>query len=150
MDKEDLVIDEYFKNNDAALRVREKSGVYQLTLKIKKELGNVEYNFDIDISTFIDMVHEKRVPIILADYIDENLVLENLSQINTMRHVISYGDHKIEVDQTNFEDIVDYEIEVESTSIANAKKVFDSFLKDLDITSTESKPKIERYHDYHK
>lgn len=137
--------DDYFKKNNSALRVRLTDEYCELTLKIRNDLSNIEYNHLIDDETFFNLINNFDIPEVIHNYIDQNVKLFKMISFETKRSVINYKDHKIEVDLTDFGNKIDYEIEVEGENMKVATKIFNLFLKDNKTEYLESKPKIARY-----
>ncbi|MGL5020447.1 MAG: CYTH domain-containing protein [Mycoplasmatales bacterium] len=142
--------DEFFKNNNSALRVRVKNDAYELTLKVQRELGNLEYNYDISKEEFTKMKITMKLPKVLHKYIDSTLTFDNIKIIKTDRHIIEFNQHIIELDKTTFMNSIDYEIEVEAENLNQAQKIMDQFTGYVDIKYNESMPKIARYDLYNK
>lgn len=142
--------DDYFKKNHSALRVRLTDEYCELTLKIRNDLSNIEYNHNIDDETFFHLINNFDIPKVILTYIDEDVELAKIISFETKRSVIEYKDHKIEVDLTDFGSNIDYEIEVEGENMKMATKIFNAFLKENKIEYRESKPKIARYFGFKK
>lgn len=142
--------DQYFKNNSTSLRVRFKKDTYELTLKLNKGIGNVEYNFPITEEDFLFIKEKRKTPDILREYVADNLILNKLAIITTKRHIIPFEKHFIELDLNYFKDITDYEIEVEGQNMQDAECIFLNFTKMMDIHPNVSFPKIKRYYMYNK
>lgn len=121
--------DNYFKNNNSALRVRLTDNHCELTLKIRNNLSNIEYNHEIDDHLFFDMINNLKMPEIMNRYIDSDVVLDSVIKMVTKRSIIIYNGSKIEIDKTDFGNIIDYEVEVEGKNMKEASNVFDEFFK---------------------
>lgn len=142
--------DEYFKNNNSALRVRLTDDTCELTLKVRKELSNIEYNHFIDDVTFFDMVHNFKIPQIIYNYIDERVKINSVIHFETKRSVILFDGHDIEIDETDFGDNIDYEIEVEGENMKIASEIFHGFINANNVEVEKSAPKIARFFKYNK
>ncbi len=144
-------MDDYFKTLSSALRVRMIDDKLQLTLKIKAaQSGHTEYNYDIEVDVLEDMLKKQKLPKQLHDIADKHITLTKVSKIVTTRKVFNFSDHQVELDETNFGDVTDYEVEIESTDLNRAAKVMNSLLNENNITFSESCSKIKRYFEYKK
>ena len=136
---------DFFKNKNQALRIRKINNDYELTLKTKKENHNTEINLKIDVSTFNYILKNLILTNDLAKKLNlPKLKFNSLITIKTIRYKIKYNDYIIELDHNFFNQVIDYEIEVESTSIKEADKILTSFLKENNICFCPSKAKIAR------
>jgi len=142
--------DDYFKNNHSALRVRLTDSYCELTLKIRNNLSNIEYNHPITDEAFFNLINTFKIPDVILPYIDADVTLSKVISFETKRSVINYKDHKIEIDLTNFGAQTDYEIEVEGENMKVATKIFNAFVKDNNIKVSTSRDKIARYFEYNK
>lgn len=142
--------DDYFKNNHSALRVRLTDNYCELTLKIRNDLSNIEYNHPITDEAFFNLINTFKIPNVILPYIDTDVTLNKMISFETKRSVIDYKDHKIEIDLTDFGSTIDYEIEVEGENMKVATKIFNAFIKDNNIEVSPSRAKIARYFEYNK
>lgn len=136
IDTKDLTI----SNAKCGLRIREKSGEFEMTLKVPQEEGKLEINQQIT-----DKLVEKfEIPNgeikqylrkILGPKINELFILGSLK---TERIDLNYKTALISIDKSSYNGIVDYEIEAEDTSMENAEKHLLEFLKDNDIEYKKS------------
>ena len=135
----------FYKSRNSALRIRIKNNTYEFTLKYKKGSCNIEHNNIISKEEYEKFLIDGIVPVELPFYHTEKL---SSVTIETVRNVIEYKEHKIEVDKSCFNGVYDYEIEVEAENIILAKRILKDFLNDNLIEGKESKSKIARYYDY--
>ncbi len=148
----------YFDDNNKrlykasmALRVREKNGKFKLTLKDKSDptIGIVEVSSIITKNDFNKFVEGRYlIDDTILEYLSKkDIVLEtltNLVSFTTKRIKVNLDDHILFLDETTFENgVVDYELEVESSSIELCKKCFDAYADKFKIKETHS-TKIER------
>lgn len=141
--------DNFFEKNNCALRIRNKEDEIQLTIKVSTEKNNVEYHTDITVDDFNQIMESRAID--LKNYscpFDHSFSNLQVRIIQTDRYNIGFEDHFIEIDRTTFNETVDYEIEVESTSKDRAKEILSKFAENSGLHTTTSKPKIARYYDY--
>ncbi len=138
----------YYKKQGGALRIRSYDDLkYELTLKIKNDRSNEEYNYPISELEYNIIKDSLELP----DY-DYPMVMfkpENKYQTITKRYKLAYDNYMIEIDETDFDGVIDYEIEIEAESIAKADALMTKFLKEENINYKQSMPKIARYFKYH-
>lgn len=133
--------DSFLKKNGIALRVREKSDQFELTLKTPLSEGLLEKNETMSWRDF-DLLKEKnffpeggikKFLAILGVDVDD---LKILTSLTTERIEIKYKDSTISVDKNRYSDIVDYELEVEATSMENAQQIALDILKNSNIENS--------------
>ncbi|UJL47634.1 CYTH domain-containing protein [Virgibacillus sp. NKC19-16] len=136
--------------NGCALRIREKDGVYQLTLKEPHKDGLLETH---------DSLTEKEAD----DWIQGNIIAktnttkqlknkaippENLhyyGSLTTKRHELEDKDIVIVLDYSTFNGREDYELEVEAASQEIGIEAFETLLKEHNIQKRDTPNKIERF-----
>ncbi len=145
----------YFETDDdalfqqgAALRVRIKPDFAELTVKQKYNGSNKEYNFPLSIEIAEQIINDGLIPDTIALPISLNAPLTKQLVIKTARHHIAFNKHVIEIDKTSFNDVIDFEIEVEAESLELAGDVFSEFCQKNNVVPTASAPKIKRFLDY--
>ena len=137
---------DYLKDNNMALRIREKDSIYELTLKTKTNNGNVEKNIDIDVNIFNNMINNHVLDKQLCEQLEIPIsTFNSLKVIKTTRSSFNFNDHIVEVDFNTFNQTHDYEIEIESSSLEVANSVLNQLLDKYNITKQDSAPKIARY-----
>lgn len=112
------------------LRIREKNQKYELTLKRPVGQHRLETNIDIDIQTKDKILHHQRVDneimeILRNEGIDP-LELENQFSLTTHRYDIPLKYGMLSLDENDYLDIKDYELEYE---VIDEKKGYQHFLK---------------------
>lgn len=140
--------DQEFLANNSAMRVRVKNDTYELTLKIKALHKNIEHNFMIKKQQFEEILETRLIPNEIHELINIDSKLTRYDVISTTRNIFMYMDHKIEVDMTNFNPEVDYEIEIESDSIETANLIMQNLLSDNEIPFNSSVTKLARLANY--
>ena len=126
--------DLYLKKHDMFLRIREKSQNYELTLKAPLSEGLLEKNEHIASSSFDKLQEDgffpeggikKFLEILSVDPKD----LKILTSLTTTRIEIEYKNSIVDIDRSVYGDVVDYELEVETTSMEGAEAIAKEILK---------------------
>ncbi len=143
-------IDNYFKNNNSALRIRNYNNLrYELTIKIKDQnMTNQEYNYPLTKAQFDQIKNTYKLP--EYDYPFLIPTLTSCVSTATKRYQLPYAGHLVELDYTIFNQSSDYEIEVEAKSADIASRIMNEFLAENSLTFSKSMPKIARYFLYNK
>ena len=143
------LINEYFDDDNCSiiksrkmLRIRNLNfSGYELTLKIKGENGDTEYNQPISQKERDLFIRNGIFP----DGEVKNLVkgiipLETISLITslkTMRYEKSIEDYLFVLDKNEYNGIVDYNLEIESDSKQKSVEIIKKYCKDYDIQYSE-------------
>lgn len=120
--------DLYLTQHHIVLRTRSiNDEKYELTLKIKKENGDLELNHILNKSKYEDFNRNISIPespILnkLKELSVEINRLKMLVELKTERLEIQYKDHLLVIDKNYFNNIVDYNVEVESYDKNAAKR----------------------------
>lgn len=133
--------DRFLKRNGIALRIREKDENFELTLKTPLSEGLLEKNENISWREFDNLKDKRIFPEgnikkfleILGVSIKD---LKVLTSLTTERISMDYSIYHIDLDKNIYSNnIVDYELEVESSSMENAKEEITKILTSCDITN---------------
>lgn len=130
----------FLKKNGIALRIREKEEEFELTLKTPLSEGLLEKNENISWRDFDNLNEKNFFPegnikkflLILGVKVDE---LKILTSLTTERISINYENYEIALDKNLYSNIVDYELEVESSSMEHACNEVREILKTCGIDS---------------
>lgn len=138
------------KSNRCALRIREKNGVYTLTLKQPNPKGILETHDELTEEEFHQWINMKPVR---KDNTGRQLEQMHIS-ISNMHY---YGFLKTErfsyeedgiiyvLDKSYYNDIIDYELEIEVTEFDLGEKVFTNLINTFHIPKQSPISKIERF-----
>ena len=127
-------------NNHIVLRTRSiNDSSYELTLKIKGDKGDIEYNHSLTSKEYKEI---NRIAFIPQSEVKEELLkqgidlsrLKKIVELKTERLEIQYKHHLFVIDKNYFRNRVDYNVEVESTSKSLAKMYINQHIKPLGIT----------------
>ena len=132
--------DRFLKRNGIALRIREKDENFELTLKTPLSEGLLEKNENISWRGLDNLKNKQIFPEgnikkfleILGVSIKE---LKVLTSLTTERISMDYSIYHIDLDKNIYSNIVDYELEVESSSMENAKEEITNILTSCGITN---------------
>jgi len=136
------------------LRMREKKGTFELTLKVPQGEGKLEINQQIsnkvaslllDKSIFPNCSIETHLHDVLGINVKE---ISCLGTLVTKRIDIPYKNALISIDESSYNNITDYEIEIEDESLTLANKHLKEFLSQFDIQIKKSPgSKLKRFID---
>lgn len=140
------------KQHGAALRIREKNGKYQSTLKQPQGEGLLETH---DFLTEQEAYSWLQGYITLGPEISKQLQELGISpadltyggSLETIRREQSYNDTIIVLDISKYSDITDYELELEAQSYAHGEHVFSTILTENGIVKRKTPNKIQRFYD---
>ena len=130
--------DRYLKKNVIALRIREKDEEFELTLKTPLSEGILEKNENISWRDFENLSERQIFPdgnirkflLILGVKVSDLKVLTSLC---TERIHVEFEGFGLALDKNIYSNIVDYELEVESSSIERAQQEIENILNECDI-----------------
>lgn len=141
--------EEFFKSKNSALRLRIINDEYIFSLKQKDNDGATEWNCKLTEDEYNNICSTKQIDLSKYDCPYNNTLTDlNIITITTNRYVLNYNNFIIELDETNFGNISDYEIEIESSSLKIANNTLQELATIYQLTINNSKPKIARYFDY--
>lgn len=132
------------RKSHSNLRIRSTNNSnYELTLKVKGDNGDKEITQVLDLETLNNI---KSTNILIDGEVKEYLSSLNIEtslilfwgQVEVDRIEIPYLDSLIVLDFNRFGNIIDYNLEVESSSIEKAKEILDLLCKKFNISQKES------------
>ncbi len=138
------------KAHQMSLRIRTLPNRAELTLKIPKTVGNLEYNYDLDLEQAKTIVETGQFPeielldLIRKEGIDPNC-LKSFGNLTTIRRETTTPIGLMALDSNQYSGIQDYELELEVEDAVQGKKDFDQFLREHDINFKYSKSKVARF-----
>lgn len=110
-----------------ALRIREKDGVYEMTLKTPLSQGLLEKNCSWNPQMFEDFKERAIFPegdikrfLTMLDFDVDNLRIR--TSLQTTRVDIPYAGGKLSIDENHYSNLVDYEIELEYNNLKDAER----------------------------
>lgn len=139
----------FFKNQNSALRLRIINGQYIFSLKRQDDDGATEWNQPITKDEYTSICNSKSID--LSNYKcpqDEILTNLQINTITTTRYVCQYKDMIIELDETDFDTTIDYEIEIEAKNVQQANQYLTELSTAYNLDIKKSYPKIARYFMY--
>ena len=125
------------------LRIRLKDGKYELTLKIRQEEGKLEINQNITKSDYLTFRESNIFPKgeVKDALVKQKINIEKLhifTELKTTRLDVSYKTSLISIDKSEFNGIVDYEIECEDKSMEVAKTNLIEYLNKNEVPFNEN------------
>ncbi|MFF2455798.1 CYTH domain-containing protein [Peribacillus simplex] len=139
------------KSLDSALRIREKNGRYELTLKQPATEGLLETNQDIHEGTAYAFLNQNTFP----DGEIQHLILECgidpkdvtcFGTLKTDRLEFPYKEGLLVLDHSSYLNQEDFELEYEVTDAKAGKKNFLNLLETLQIPVRETENKVKRFY----
>lgn len=130
--------DRILKKQNIALRIRELKGNYTLTLKTPLSEGLLEKNQNLTPSQAYDMINFNKFPSgEIEDFLElldvETSSLKKLATLATKRIEYEYKTGLLALDENSYNNMVDYELEMEDSSMAQAKELVVEILESLNI-----------------
>lgn len=134
-DYEDLQL----TNSGMVLRARNiDDQIFELTLKIKQENGDMEVNHPLTSTEFLDIVENEEIPDseVLVLLNSKNIDLERIkliTSLKTERIEIEFPEYLFVIDKNYYNNKVDFNLEVESTSKKDAKTYLNQIISQFGI-----------------
>lgn len=130
--------DRDLKKQNIALRIRDLKGEYTLTLKTPLAEGLLEKNQTLTPSEAYDMINHNHFPegeiADFLDLLDVNISeLRILATLTTKRIEYNYKSGLLALDENTYSGQTDYELEMEESSMAQARDLIDEILSNLKI-----------------
>ena len=127
-----------------ALRIREKNGQFELTLKTPLSQGLLEKNAPITMNEFCALRDFDEFPkndlrrfLTMLDFnVDE---LKILTSLTTERMDVDYKKGLLSIDRNSYSGKIDYEVEFEFNNMEDAEQILGDFLKENDVPCVFSK-----------
>lgn len=150
-------VNHYFETKDfqlashhSALRIREKNGTYQLTLKEPHEEGLLETHDQLTKEEAESWMQGK---IIFKPHTAKQLKAIGISpkdlvyygKLATVRRETTYRDVFIVLDYSTYNNTEDYELELEADERSKGENIFHSILKQFNIPKRNTPNKIQRF-----
>ncbi|MGW6384657.1 CYTH domain-containing protein [Peribacillus butanolivorans] len=139
------------KNQNSALRIREKNERYELTLKQPATEGLLETNQDITKETAYLFLNHNTFP----DGPIKHLILESglnpneftcFGTLQTDRFEFPYQGGILVLDHSSYVNQEDFELEYEVTDAEIGKKIFITLLETLQIPVRKTENKVKRFY----
>ncbi|NMA90082.1 MAG: CYTH domain-containing protein [Amphibacillus sp.] len=150
-------INYYFETDDlalrhhgSALRIREKNGQYVITLKQPQADGLLETHVKISAEIKDQWIYEQptrinQLEVILNQLGIDYQTLKYRGKLKTERIELNDDDITYVLDKSYYNGEVDYEIEVEATSLLQANSKLADFLTKYNIERKTTNNKIARF-----
>ncbi|RIW27256.1 CYTH domain-containing protein [Bacillus salacetis] len=138
------------KDHQCALRIREKNGTFELTLKQPAETGLLETNQPVNEQTATQMLEHGILPPGEVSEALHRLGInpDNLSHFGTLstnRAETEYNDGLMVLDFSSYLNKEDYELEYEVKDRRTGEAIFSEFLESMKIPFRPADNKIKRF-----
>ncbi|WP_430509482.1 CYTH domain-containing protein [Gottfriedia solisilvae] len=138
------------KNSGGALRIRQKSHSFVLTLKIRQAIGHLEIHQKLSESEAMKILETSQIPDgeVKEYLIEENIKIDNLAllgDLTTRRVELPYENGLLVLDHSTYLNHEDYELEYEVTDELVGKKHFINLLCKYEIPERKTLNKIKRF-----
>ena len=126
-------------NSGMVLRARNiNDQIFELTLKIKQENGDMEVNHPLTSTEFNDIIENEEIPDseVLVLLKSKNIDLDRIkliTSLKTERIEIQFPEYLFVIDKNYYNDKVDFNLEVESTSKKLAKDYLNQIISKFNI-----------------
>ncbi|WP_338066672.1 CYTH domain-containing protein [Peribacillus acanthi] len=139
------------KGASSALRLREKKGKWEMTLKQPANIGLLETNQDVDEITAHAFIKSNDFPngevkTAVHSIIDKLDGLHHFGSLTTSRVEFPYEGGLLVLDHSCYLSIEDFEVEYEVADFESGKEIFHNLLKELNIPVRKTENKIERFY----
>ncbi|GEK92051.1 CYTH domain-containing protein [Alkalibacterium kapii] len=143
--------DNILRSASCALRIRIKNESAEMTLKTPFQGHHTETNLDLTLEQANNLIEKGHfsVPEDIFNVLKEEGVLITsdvfkIAHLKTERLELEKPHSLIVLDKSFYSDKVDFELEVEADSKSRGEKLFNSILKEHDITRKATETKIAR------
>lgn len=138
------------RSKKLSLRIRTFRQRAELTLKIPQEVGNIEYNEEMDLTVAKKMKQEFNLPDgEIKDILLQRQVpiehLRILGSLTTIRRETQTPIGLLAIDSNQYSGIRDYELELEVTDAEQGQKDFIEFLEKHQVNFKYAKSKVARF-----
>lgn len=130
--------DNLFEKEKKVLRIRQKGDQYKLTKKSKGDGCNIENHVYLEKGNAIDMIKNG----FNAKMIDEDVFVRKVGTLTTYRTKIQYKNGFLFLDKSEYNGIIDFELEYEADDKEAGEKDFHEILNEFNI---EYKPSISKF-----
>lgn len=141
----------FLKNAQSALRMREKNGIYELTLKSPAPIGLLETNQSISNIEVQELLAHGKLPDgpVKSKLVSMDVALDSLEyfgSLTTNRVEFEYKQGLLVFDHCIYLNKQDYEIEYEVTNSEIGKQIFIQLLTQMNIPIRKTENKILRFY----
>lgn len=138
------------RSQSSALRIREKNGNYQLTLKEPHPEGLLETHDFLTEKEAFSWLHGNicEKPHVIKQLENLNIPYKELlyfGKLKTERREVNYKNVLIVLDISTYNGHIDYEFELEAPDRESGKRLFHQLLEEYHIVLKETPNKIERF-----
>ncbi|ARK31454.1 CYTH domain-containing protein [Halalkalibacter krulwichiae] len=138
------------KEKGAGLRIREKQGIFTLTLKQPHKVGKLETHQSLSFESWLQAKEEGLLPngevMKQLQQLDIPVVqLQYQGTLSTSRIEMPYNEGVLCFDKSSYFDKIDFEIEYEGQSEQHANTTLLNILSQVNLTPTSTENKVRRF-----
>ncbi|ANU27775.1 CYTH domain-containing protein [Planococcus versutus] len=138
------------KKHHSALRIRQKNGRFECTLKIPAPVGHYEITDSLtedqaNAMLELDLFKADEVTVALETLNVPITKLKSIGTLTTHRVEFEYLDGLLVLDHSEYNDQEDFELEFEVSDAEHGQEQFSNLLKEKKIPERPAKKKIERF-----
>ncbi|RFU64116.1 CYTH domain-containing protein [Peribacillus glennii] len=140
------------KNQQAALRIRQRNGIYELTLKQPAEIGLLETNLGLDAAQADEILNgngtvlpDSEITRVLQSININPSRLRLFGTLKTSRAEFEYKSGLLVLDHSSYLNQEDFEVEYEVTKKDEGQAIFLNLLNTLQIPARQTENKIRRF-----
>ena len=138
------------REKKVAMRIRTFEDWAELTLKVPQNVGNMEYNQKLQLKDAENYLAKQKLPqgLVLDELAQHGIQSKNwqvLGCLTTLRYEIQTAIGLMALDESQYFDITDYELELEVENHEQGKQDFQQFLKENHNSYKKAPSKLVRF-----
>ena len=143
-------LDFELRENKVAMRIRTFENWAELTLKVPQSVGNMEYNQQLQLKDAENYLTKEELPqgLVLDELAKHGIQSKNwqiLGCLTTLRYEMQTAIGLMALDESQYFDITDYELELEVENHEQGKQDFQQFLEKNQISYQKAPSKLVRF-----
>ena len=138
------------REKKVAMRIRTFEDWAELTLKVPQSVGNMEYNQKLQLKDAENYLSKKKLPqgLVLDELAKHGIKISEwqiLGCLTTLRYEMQTAIGLMALDESQYFDITDYELELEVENHEQGKQDFQQFLEENQIAYQKAPSKLVRF-----
>ena len=138
------------REKKVAMRIRTFEDWAELTIKIPQSIGNMEYNQKLQLKDAENYLTKEELPqgLVLDELAKHSIQSKNwqvLGCLTTLRYEMQTAIGLMALDESQYFDITDYELELEVENHEQGKQDFQQFLEENQIAYQKAPSKLVRF-----
>ena len=143
-------LDFKLREKKVAMRIRTFEDWAELTLKVPQSVGNMEYNQKLQLKDAENYLSKKELPqgLVLDELAKHGITTSEwqiLGRLTTLRYEMQTAIGLMALDESQYFDITDYELELEVANHEQGKQDFQQFLEKNQISYQKAPSKLVRF-----